>query len=562
MKLHESTLFRPVAILLLPVLLAACNGSGESVSSSFTTGFDGGSLPGIESTDGSSSSDGGSSEENVVTLARTLTGSVGDGPIIGATIKVFDKNRNLLETGVSDNSATYRLITTADEESYPLLIEASGGIDLVTNAPADFTLKSVAMSASDSNRVNINPFTSVITETAFAMPGGLTRANFTEATSIVLNKFSFGLDTQLVPNPVETNIDAANVAAIVKASEALGEVIRRTHNALQTAGHNYSHDQVLSSIAADFTDGSLDGMGAYGSTPLVAATTTATSAQVLTESMSNQLRVGDADATSLMDQSIRRTQPDATQFTGSVRITEAMVKQNHLAIQALQVVHPSAALTEIDNKLALVNPNHSPADVAELIPVSLSENLNETTSRVSRSDGAQLHTINTIVREDVVLALPPVIVAGPAPDTTTEATPEPTPTSEPTANPVLASVGGYSLYLGSSQDNVSPMTELQIGSAIEWTPHFLLADKTYYFAVVAKDADGAALSTSDGIAGYRVYMGSSDNDLSSTFNLSNGAKGIYFLPDAPAGTYYLSFAAYDSNGIESPASNLARIELR
>lgn len=561
-----------MTLLLLPILLAACNGSGESVNSSFTTGFDDAGIPGNETTGDSSTSDD-SSEESVATIARTLTGSVGDGPIIGATIRVFDKNRNLLETGVSDDSASYRLTTHAAAESYPLVIEASGGIDLVTNAPADFTLKSVAMSATESNRVNINPFTSIITETAFAMPGGLTRSNFTEATHIVLDKFSFGLDTQLVPNPIETTIDATNVAAIVKASEALGEVIRRTHTALQTAGHNYSHDQVLTSIAADFTDGSLDGMGANGSTPLVAATTTATSAQVLTEALSNQLHVESADATALMDQSIRTTQPDATQFTGSVRITEAMVKQSHLAIQALQVVHPSTALTEIDNKLALINPNHSPDEVAELIPVNLSKNLNETTSRVSRSDETQLQTINTVVREDIVLALPaPVIVAGPAPETTTETTQEPTvetapepapaPNAEPTPAAVLASVDGYSLYMGSSQDNVSPMTELQIGSSIEWTPHPLLADKTYYFAVIARDADGTALATGDGIAGYRVYMGSYDNDLSSTFTLSNGANGIYHLPDAPAGTYYLSFAAYDSNGIESPSSNLARIELR
>ena len=218
MQLPATALIRLFPVILLPILLTACYDVDESVTRALTTGAGEESITTSKDSGDSNLSErrSWSRDKRDRRVISTLTGSVGDGPVIGATIQVFDKNHQLLATSASTDSATYELTIKTSRKSYPILIQATGGIDRVTNAPADFTLKSAVPTPKKKNRVNINSFTTVITETANAMPGGLTRNNFTEATNIVLSKFSFGLDTLLVPDPVVTPIDNTNVAALVK----------------------------------------------------------------------------------------------------------------------------------------------------------------------------------------------------------------------------------------------------------------------------------------------------------------------------------------------------------
>lgn len=72
-----------------------------------------------------------------------LSGSVGDGPIVDANIVVMASTDEVLATFSSDQEASYNIKFKSKGKHYPLLIQADGGIDLVTNAAPDLQLESI-----------------------------------------------------------------------------------------------------------------------------------------------------------------------------------------------------------------------------------------------------------------------------------------------------------------------------------------------------------------------------------------------------------------------------------
>ena len=73
----------PVSLLGVSILISACGGGG-----------------------GSSSDTASLLSDNTVDLVTSaFSGSVGDGPIVGATLRIYDKDINLVQTLVSDSGA-------------------------------------------------------------------------------------------------------------------------------------------------------------------------------------------------------------------------------------------------------------------------------------------------------------------------------------------------------------------------------------------------------------------------------------------------------------------------
>jgi hypothetical protein len=68
-----------------------------------------------------------------------------------------------------------------------------------------------------------------------------------------------------------------------------------------------------------------------------------------------------------------------------------------------------------------------------------------------------------------------------------------------------------------------------------------------------QNTDGSALTN---LAGYRIYYGTSENDLDQMINISNVGITAYVVDDLTAGTYYFSIRAYTSAGTESSLSNV------
>jgi len=65
--------------------------------------------------------------------------------------------------------------------------------------------------------------------------------------------------------------------------------------------------------------------------------------------------------------------------------------------------------------------------------------------------------------------------------------------------------------------------------------------------------DGSALTD---LAGFKVYYGTSPDDLSSTITLNSSSTTTYEIDNLSAGTYYFMVTAIDSNGAESPSSSM------
>ena len=345
------------------------------------------------------SNSGGSTGGNLTSDAVVnvdLNGSVGDGPIIGATIDVYNDRGKMLSSVMSDVAAAYRLNIKAKGRDYPLLLKVSGGTDLVTGGVPDFQLLSVALNPSEKS-ININPFSTLVVKMAQSM-GGVNAANVSAAKTIVTDSFAFGLDPSIVSDPITAQITESNVANIVKASEVLGEMVRRTRDALLTAGTNVSGDAVIAAIAADLVDGVLDGSGASGVHPTISAVAKVVSGQVLVEALSNSLKVGGVVATGVIDQSITVTHGAASsQLSDSVRITSGMLDQTLIALTASQVLDPGTAMQNIVSVVGGISPDASPAEVVTVLSADASTWLDNAVTLAPYASTGDIAAINQVV---------------------------------------------------------------------------------------------------------------------------------------------------------------------
>ena len=315
---------------------------------------------------------GGSSADNdnaPVSAEAFISGSVGDGPIVGATLNIYDKDGNLIQTEISDNSASYSARIKAAGNAYPLTIEVIDGIDLVTGLAPDFKLVSVVTHPSV-KQVNINPFTTLIVESARSMSGGLDDGNIATAKAAIINRLNFGLDPLLVADPIETDINDNNIANIVKSSEALGEMIRRARDNLMITGTVSDADDVVRAIADDLADGILDGIGGERANGRIAAVATIISAQVLIESLSNNLKVGGLRATDALDNSILTVQPTVAggALTGDVRINQEMLDQTRKTVDAASALTTAGELNTVSGILDLIQIGSLPSEVETMLP--------------------------------------------------------------------------------------------------------------------------------------------------------------------------------------------------
>jgi hypothetical protein len=291
-----------------------------------------------------------------------VSGSVGDGPLVNATVTIRKKNGEELASFKSDGSASYDVALSVSERHFPLLIDATGGTDLVTSMPPDFVLKSAVLSARDVVVANVNPFSTISYELAKDLNGGITRENILAAEDIVATSLNSGLTTLVSTGPLQTPIDGSNISEIVKASEVLAEIVRRTRDSLNAAGHTVSADQVIESLAADLIDGVIEGNGGARSDARTAAVANITNAVVLLEAMSNELHVGGVDATDAMRSAIAQVVPAVSgPALDELGATEAMVYQATIGLEAAYEVAGDARIAGLMQALVAVQPGMEPA---------------------------------------------------------------------------------------------------------------------------------------------------------------------------------------------------------
>ncbi|USF86791.1 Ig-like domain-containing protein [Candidatus Endoriftia persephone] len=363
------------AITLSTSLLAACGGSGESVSTP------------VGETGGTSS-------------RVAFDGSVGDGPVVGATVSIRDRNFRLLATTSSTDRASFNFDGEIADSAFPLIIEATEGIDLVTNAAPDFVLSGVVMTPSQT-RVNLTPHTTMMVKSALAMEGGLTQANLERARSAVTTRLNFGLDTSKVPDPMSTEVTIDNVTEVTLSSEVFGEMARRT---AYWIGGNVSEDDIFTALAADLVDSVLDGRGAEGTVARYTAIAHVVSAQVLIEAMLDGLQVNNQPANTALDDAIDQVLSTADRSirrsVTEVNVNSLMLSQAQAALAAAQAIDPNIPLGDLLSLLSgLQNGTAGNTDEALSnagVDNSLSNGLDQTISIVANSNNSGVEQVNQV----------------------------------------------------------------------------------------------------------------------------------------------------------------------
>ncbi len=261
--------------------------------------------------------------------------------------------------------------------TYPVLISAAGGIDTVTKKAPTFTLFSIAPSKTQQT-VNLNPFSTLIAKGAKFLPGGLTRQNVDHMTAIVIKQLNFGLDLTKIPNPLYTPIDKSNIATIVKAGEALAEMIKRTYALLSLTKHDFdlSYDELVDSIAGDLTDGVLDGIGAKNADPLYAAVANIFSAQIAVEVLSNNLAVDGQLGFDAIEQALHTVMPGlpvSASMESDATISNVLLEQARNAVNAVLELSYSVDVLKVESILK----NTSPGSLSNSIPTITSASISQ-----------------------------------------------------------------------------------------------------------------------------------------------------------------------------------------
>jgi len=348
-----------------------------------------------------------------------VSGSVGDGPAVNAAVTIRKKNGEELASFKSDASASYDVSLSVSERHFPLLIDATGGTDLVTGIAPDFVLRSAVLSARDSVTANVNPFSTVAYELAKDLNGGVTRQNLLTAEDIVARSLNSGLTTLASSGPLQTPVDGTNVSEIVKASEVLAEIVRRTRNALNSAGQDVTADDVIESLGADLIDGVIEGNGGARADARTAAVANIATAEVILEALSNQLHVNGVDATDAMRSAIEQVVP-AVSGPSLVELgaTKDMIYQATIGLEAAYAVSGDAKTAELMQALAAIQPGMEPALVRPLLPSDYRGALGNAVSSTARGDMNVVNSVNQLARsggsQGVAENRPPAISGQPA----------------------------------------------------------------------------------------------------------------------------------------------------
>ncbi len=338
-------------------------------------------------------------ENEAIEQRTTLTGSVGDGPLVGATVTISASDGTELGSIQSDSVAEYSISVMAVAADYPLTIEALGGTDLVTGQAPDFVLRSTVTNSVSQTVANANPFSTVIYDVAELLPGGLSDANVDTAGQIVWSELNSGLSTIGTRELVNGVIDAGNIAEIVRASESLSEVVRRTRDLQRQFGVGADGDRVIGSIAADLTDDVIDGRGAPATDARTAALSTVVSAQVLLETIANELHVNGIDATAAMRDatesvSAATPQPGIDDLVAS----DAALERIRIGLAASYAVTQDPAIAELHASVSGVQPGMSASFVRNLLPADYNTRLDSALITVASGNAAVLEAVNDIAR--------------------------------------------------------------------------------------------------------------------------------------------------------------------
>jgi len=357
-----------------------------------------------------------------------VSGSVSDGPIINASIRAENLNGLFLGKIQSDDNANYNL-SLLRPKIFPVILESRGGIDVVTYSVPDFNLSSVIYDA-NTTIANLNPFSTLVVNTARNMAGGITKENLFIADSYLSKNLNFGMNRILIPDPISTAVSPTNIAVFVKSSKSLTETLRRTSEILIAKGFDLGILDIIDNLSADLADGVIDGKSSASILPEASAIFSLVSAQTIIESIHNELQVKGVDATQALNDAIKVAMPDAPSWatTGNVLLTKAELSQAKMTLYALKSVTNNSDIDAIISDLALLSHGMKSSETKAYFQSDAVTILAAAMQQVIAATPAQLKKANDVVYESIMDGTPD-------PEPTPTPSPEPNPAPEPTPSP-------------------------------------------------------------------------------------------------------------------------------
>jgi len=288
-------------------------------------------------------SDPESSEDLVNSAEIELSGSVGDGPVVGATIRIFDKRGNEIASTTGSAGATYELVVPPKSE-FPVTVEATGGTDLVSGEPLDFTLRTIWVDPKK-NWVNLSPIGTLASEIAQCDGGRIRSATLKSALKTLHEHLGTAIDPDRVPDTLFSEIAPEDMPEVLLGNEALGEVLRRTHAALEGTSSALSFDELIDKLACDLADSGGVNASAATDTRIMGAFQAA-AASVLVETIAGQLQVGGSEAMSRLDDAIATVSPDTATSVHDVPVHPSLPEKARAGLAALSTVFPDPEILQ------------------------------------------------------------------------------------------------------------------------------------------------------------------------------------------------------------------------
>jgi len=513
-------------------------------------------------------------------IDHELSGSVGDGPVIGASMRILRNDGVELMQLESDASASYNITVRTKGKYYPLGIDARNGTDIVTNTAPDFDLLGAVFEPGKKSVANVNPFSTFAVELARDLSGGVNKTNLETAQSIVSAQFNNGLTSLKSSGAMTTNVSGSNIAEMVRASEALGETVRRTRDALGASGFSTSGNNVVRALSSDLTDTVVDGNGGPRADARIAAVAVIVSAQVLLETMANELHVNGADATALMSNAIDQVSLDvADPRLEDLTVTADMLARARVGIVAAHAITSDSAiadlLTDVEGvqvgsgsstirTFALPGDYRSRLDNAILLAAGGSTAVVTTVNDISR-DGTQ--TIDGAGGENRA----PSISGTPASSVEIGATYTFTPiASDPDDDPFSFTVSGLPSWasFNNATGELSGMpgaTGVHTGIVISVTdgslstslpafsitvedPAVSLGSVTLNWRAPTQNEDGTTLTDLDG---YKIYWGTTSGSYPNSVTINDKDATTYVVDNLTPGTYEFVATSFNTSGVES-----------
>ena len=520
-------------------------------------------------------------------IENQLTGSVGDGPVAGSSMRVRRNDAEVLEEFTSDTYADYEALVKTKGSYYPLTVEARNGTDLVTNLPPELTLYACVPNPGNKTTANVNLFSTLALEIARDMSGGINSNNCGKAEQLAVEVFNGGLTSLESSGPSSTKIDSSNVAEIVKASETVSEIVKRTRDYQQMFGQSLSADQIMEALGSDAIDGVIDGRGGSRVDPRSAAISSIAAVQAYLEAASNELHVNGADATDAMNAVIDKISGNTAQETvGDQTVTAEMITAVNVGLSAAYEVMQSQKILDLWKATTGLQAGMEDTFVQTLLPADYSTTLDDALMYVAGGDTATVDTVNTVVRSGgkplpsgttPPTNSPPTISGNPPASVTAGNQYSFTPTASDADNDTLTfsvsglpgwanfsqstgrisgtpgdvDVGTYSnisitVSDGQASDTLGPFSitvqAISLGSVtLSWTPP-------------TQNEDGTPLTD---LAGYKIYWGTTPGVYPNSVTLSNPGLTSYVVENLVPGTYEFVATSFNSAGMESVYSNPA-----